>query len=84
MSKKRKKYATEIKSNQKKGFIFIGFTELGNASLKAVEIVNAELKKHYDDWEGSYLKKRSMKNHGFAGIGCEIYSFIKYGNEKKY
>jgi hypothetical protein len=79
---KQRKYELEVKSSKKKGLIFIGFLEMGEASTKAVEIVNAELEKHYDDWDNSYLKKRCDEFYGFTAIRFAIQNFIFIGNEK--
>ncbi len=79
---KQRKYAMEIKSSQKKGLIFIGFEEMGGASNEAVKIVNNELKKHYDDWDNSYLKKRCDEYYGFTAIRFVINNFILNGNEE--
>lgn len=79
---KQRKYELEVKSSKKKGLNFIGFLEMGEASTKAVEIVNAELEKHYDDWDNSYLKKRCDEFYGFTAIRFAIQNFIFIGNEK--
>jgi len=77
------KQADSTKSNRMKKTIFKGFAQLGNASQNAVNIVNVELKKHYNDYEGSYLTKRCIENDRFStgtGICSIIRAFIDLGN----
>ena len=71
-------------SNQRKGTTFKGFLRLGKVSPGAVSIVNAELKNHYSNYEGSYLKNRCTEKkelHASTGICNIIRAFIVYGNE---
>ena len=81
-----KKQVDSKKSYAKGNTNFSGFDTIGNATQKAVGIINIELKKHYLNYKGSYLRKRCLEYEELrssSGICNIIRAYVKFGNENK-